>query len=363
MVKRILCVFLLLCILLSTGGCAPNPSDLGRLELDVPSTKDPFAVIPTTQASVNTDNTKPLPEEEVGRLNFGLADENPTKDENGLRYLEYTDGELAVPYQINATGAMFADGVGLLLFLNGVPQPYHTDTYEEVRYLHTFYGDERGDISQRFDFCFTPVTGQAGETLELYVLSITNPNCEPSERPPFAYTFGSGAHWERLHFAAAPKDTPEPPVPQYPLSYTVEYKDVTYSDIAGWSEEELLNNTEYRFSINGVADHGGKRTVYQVTPEEPVQMQFSLWGSSRAKFGLSFFVDNQPVSLNGAMSIPMEIREGQKTIVELTLTLPEFDGDAAVYAVLAPLNYWDDLDNSWFLTESGTIFLTAEEEE
>lgn len=362
-VKPVKWILVLGCALLFVSGCAPRQPDLDGLEVTASGQADPFETSPRTQATSGEEESVPQPtEESLGSLRFGLADEKPLTDETGLRYLPYTGGEISLPYHFVAEGRTFSEGVGFLLFLNGIPQPYHTDTNEEVRYLHPLYGDEAGNISREFQFCFTPVTGQAGDMLELYVMNITDPECEPFDHSPFAYTMGSTASWERIRFEATPEAMRLPEVPQYPNFYTVEYRDVPYEDIAGWSEEELLYLTEYSFSINGVSDQRGRRTVYGVTAEEPLRLRFELWGSSRARFGLSFFVDNQPVPLDGGMAIPMEIREGQKTIVELTLSMPEFDGEAAVYAILAPLNVWEDLNYSWFLTYSGTIYLTAEAE-
>ena len=67
---------------------------------------------------------------------------------------------------------------------DGQPQPYKVnDTAAEYEYCHSFSAGE----DQSFSFLFEPVTGSAGDTLALTVVSITNPDFQPDMESTSSY--------------------------------------------------------------------------------------------------------------------------------------------------------------------------------
>ena len=97
----------------------------------------------------------------------------------------YDGGEFQLAYQYSVTGKL--DAVGFLLFLDGKPQPYKVnDTTAEYEYCHSFAAGEEGE-DQNFSFLFQPVTGSAGDTLTLTVVSITNPDFQPDMESTSSY--------------------------------------------------------------------------------------------------------------------------------------------------------------------------------
>ena len=97
----------------------------------------------------------------------------------------YDGGEFQLAYQYSVTGKL--DAVGFLLFLDGKPQPYKVnDTTAEYEYCHSFAAGEEGE-DQNFSFLFQPVTGSAGDTLALTVVSITNPDFQPDMESTSSY--------------------------------------------------------------------------------------------------------------------------------------------------------------------------------
>ena len=123
-------------------------------------------------------------EEDVGFLAM-LTHEAASADfsESGERLpFPYDGGEFRLDYRFSLTGKM--DTVGFLLFLDGQPQPYKVnDATAEYEYCHSFPAEE----DQSFSFLFEPVTGRAGDTLTLTVVSITNPDFQPDMESTSSY--------------------------------------------------------------------------------------------------------------------------------------------------------------------------------
>lgn len=78
------------------------------------------------------------------------------------------------------------DNIGFLLFLDGKPQAYKVnDTGTEYEYLHCFQTSDKHQ--EKFSFVFTPITGTKGDTLNITIISITNPNFQPDMKETSSY--------------------------------------------------------------------------------------------------------------------------------------------------------------------------------
>ena len=53
--------------------------------------------------------------------------------------MDYTGGEMTLPIFLESSGRVQTVGIGILLFLDGKPQPYRLEGESEYTYLHIFY--------------------------------------------------------------------------------------------------------------------------------------------------------------------------------------------------------------------------------
>lgn len=174
------------------ASCAAAPAAPSTSGSTVPS----LSALPSDTAS-----TMPKEGGNLGSLSAGLHDDCPSDDYGP--YITYTGGEMSMGYEIGSSGKIRESGIGILLFLDGQPQPYRLEGESTYTYLHTFYPEKPSMV---VDFYFTPVTGQEGDDLEMYALAILNPEYRPSVGPQqmMVFTSGSvGAGW-RLKFEATP---------------------------------------------------------------------------------------------------------------------------------------------------------------
>ncbi len=310
------------------------------------------SVLPTKQPTMEQDG--------MGSILMGPSGA-PLMDEVGP-YRLYEGGELHMPYTINATGSVADQGVGILLFLDGRPQPYKTAENNTYQYMHIFYpvsGEEYiADIS------FIPVTGQAGDTLELYAATILNPNFSIEEGiTGFVYTTGSVVSCTRLRYDVTPPSGDFELTNNRIVSLASSYVDTKFTEISGWSDMDLMEKVEAHLYVNGVDDIRDC-IVYGVTAEENVTLRYEVWGSPYVHYGLVVFVDNEPVFSSEDCLIPVDVQNGKKTVIEAELDMTCFDGESVVYVMLVPRNFrTSEVLTQASLNYSRTFFLISDEKQ
>ena len=351
--KNEICLFLLVALLLTGCTATRPPASTSETIPDVFQEATKASEEPQVSTSVEANNT-----DDLGGLGIGAADE-PLKDEYGT-YRIYNGGEMCTPIEIESTGALREAGTGILLFVDGQPQPYRLEDEDSYSYFHCFYPKRAKEI---YNLYFTPITGSAGDTLEVYILSLQKPEYLPSDGNPgmMIYTNGSiGAGW-RLKFEATPPeaDFPEKQVRLSDAEITA--TDTSYGDTVGWSEEDLRERLDSRSYVNG-APHNGQNRVYNITADTPVDLRYELWGTPYIESSVIFYVDNEPVFTFDGLPFDMTVASGEKKILTAKLDMTGFTGESVVYVVRVPRNYrTSEIRTYGFVKGEGTWFLLAGE--
>ena len=331
------------------ASCAAAPAAPSTSGSTVPS----LSALPSDTAS-----TMPKESGNLGSLSAGLHDDCPSDDYGP--YITYTGGEMSMGYEIGSSGKIRESGIGILLFLDGQPQPYRLEGESTYTYLHTFYPEKPSMV---VDFYFTPVTGQECDDLEMYALAILNPEYRPSVGPQqmMVFTSGSvGAGW-RLKFEATPPeaDFPEKQHRLYDAEITSE--NASYGDVFEWSEEDLRERLDSRSYVND-APHNGQNRVYNITADTPVDLRYELWGTPYIKSSVIFYVDNEPVYTSDGLPFDMAVASGEKKILTAKLDMTGFTGESVLYIVRVPRNYHtSEIRTYGFIQGEGTWFLLAGE--
>ena len=227
--------------------------------------------------------------------------------------------------------------------VDGQPQPYRVAEEGELAYFHVLYpafDTENALFAQfyYFDLYFTPIAGEAGETVEFFCSTICDPDWQTGEPlTAWNYTFGATQLGTRLKLNAVPPKIEKPEVTERINSVDISYVDTSYSEIAGWSDMDLIEKYDFEFKVDGQPYPGVKGSkIYDVSADKLVELRFEVWGTPYVKYGLMFYVDNQPIS--GQEVIHFDMKNGQKTVITVMMDLSDFDGEAAIYAALIPLN-------------------------
>ena len=334
--KKCTILILALCLLFCIGGCAAPPTETA----------------PSTVADL-FNNTATTPSEKIDAadaamvsLGFGLMGDFITDETNRRQYL-YHGGEMSLGYWMEAEGYSNM-GLGIFLFVDGLPQPFQTESGGTERYMHILYPPEGEKITGQF--LFTPASGEQDNTLEIYTMRINYP-AHSIDDPPGAYqTFGSGSIGSRILLEHTPPSTTQPVFQERVLSNSITHTDLTESEIRGWSEEDLRSKLEHHFYVNGRKDFA---ELFSIADTEPLDCRFEMWGCPKGEFTLTIFLNHEPVYVQD-----ISTNYGQKTTAEIQLDITDYGPEGVLFAVLVPKNQFSQkLD--YGLEASGTFYLTS----
>ena len=276
-------------------------------------------------------------EEDIALGAIGHGEANPARAEDGsvLPY-EYQGGEFTLDYQFSSEGKL--DNIGFLLFLDGKPQAYKLhDTDAKSEYLHVFRTSEKH--KENFSFVFTPNTGKKGDTLNLTVISITNPDFRPDMKETSSYGWYQ-KHLERvlkLHFN---EDAPD--------GGMYEERDSVFRDVSVREEKVTTSYIEHELVKNGwdgVTLDNLDDSVYStisfdgelvydninLTGRDTLTVRYTICGTAGARYGVSFFLDHKPVPFDGVTSWNVTLSKGNVWTLEAVLDARKFQGFHTFY--------------------------------
>ncbi len=347
--KRLFCLILCLVLALSLTACGPAPS--GPTE----TVKNPFTQ-GTAAPSGSDSSTQPPATSGAAEQSEPITHSWHTDFANTIKddvsaYYDYTGGELHAYYIFEGTDDYSVCGVGPLLYLDGIPQPYKTDDEPWYSYLHVFYPEYHPEVdetkeyatSQVLDIYFTPVTGQAGDALELYGTTVSDPYTDPRDTLFNGYYHVQHLDRDvcaRILFQATPPELELPEVPDQLLSHSVTYADEPLLQF--WTPEELQNQHEYGYTINGkMRPQNTDSWIWPGFDQEPITLDFYIYGGSYVNYTLVCYKNYQPISIDPEDIVWVEVKDGQRTQIQVQIDMSDFDGSTPIcfMTVLVPRNY------------------------
>lgn len=321
-----------------------------------------YIIIEDNSPSVSSNTADPFAAiEENGFLatvSHGASNPNRAEDQSKLPF-EYNGGEFSFDYEYSVTGKL--DTVGFLLFLDGKPQPYRTEENGGYEYCHTFPAKETGT----FALSFYPQQGKAGETLDLCIVSITNPDFRPDmkEISSYGWYHKSLEYWAELHFnenasTATPLQTKAADVFS---NVTVREEKITSSYIEmlrqnGWdgvTMDDLDQSIYYTadFNSNIVYDN------FFLSDSDKVIFRYTLCGTPGAEYDISFFIDHQPAYLKGELTYRTTLSKGNQWVFEIAFDTLKMDSFHTFYVMAVPKNSGNDV---FSVLKSNSILLYKE---
>ena len=327
---------ILLSLLLLTG-CMELPEE----EQDAIALIPPSAVYTEPSTEPITTTAEPLPNQEEYSLKrlYYLHNYEMGNDELGDYYYFSQYGQKTMELELRQRWQNNAEQSGVLLFVDGYPQPYNISNSDHLSYLHPAtvgYSDEKVTLK------FTPVRGIQGDMPEFVWFNINEPDSSPEtlSEAVNCHTSGAEGSTRRILMCATPE--PLPVVSSaYPLPCIKTFEPMNNNGDVDWT-----------FTVNG------ENNIFLdgITASTPLDIEVECWGMDGAKFTIVVFVDNEPVRDIWDVSLI----GGQKTILNGTLLLDDFDGSAVIYAVLVPRNTTDPKFNyvSFYPMASQTYYLT-----
>lgn len=311
----------------------------------------------------NTQRNPFTKSEEDDSLGFLSHEEaNPTRaDDQSVLPYEYHGGEFILDYRFTSEGKL--DNIGFLLFLDGKPQAYKiNNTQAEYEYLHCFQTLKKHE--EQFSFVFTPNTGKKGDTLNITIISITNPNFKPNMKETSSYGWYH-QHLERvlkLHFN---EDAPDSD------SIYGESENI-FSDVSVTEEKVTTSFIENELTKNGwngvtmdTLDNGVYSTIsyddesvydnINLSKKDTLTVRYTICGTAGVRYGVSFFLNHKPISFDEVISYDATLSKGNVWIIEATIDLSKLEGFNTFYAIAVAAS------NDCATNKTGSILLYKEE--
>ena len=322
----------LLCLVLLTG-CMELPEE--ETTVFIPPTEE------YTYTYTEEPTTEPIPDQEEyspKRLYY-LHNYTMGSDDFGSYYYFSQYGQNTMELELRQRWQINVEQSGVLLFVDGYPQPYTTSNNDQLSYLHP---EKIGYSDEKVTLKFTPVRGIQGDMPEFVWFNINEPDSFPEtlEEAVNCHTGGSEGSTRRIMMCATPE--PVPVVSSaYPLPCIKTFEPMDNNGDVNWT-----------FTVNG------ENNIFLdgITADTPLNIEVECWGMDGAKFTIVVFVDNEPV--RDVWEVTMI--HGQKMHLSGELWLDDFDGSAVIYAVLVPRNTTDPKFDyiSFYPMASQTYYLT-----
>ena len=380
--KRIFMMLLALALLLT--GCS--------LRFTLPEETEATVTVPPA-AAAQTDGTEeptePVPTapngqprmlDEEGRIiayfivpsSFTLGD---ASDTDPFQTCGYDGGEMRLPFQYQGGSDTDLAGLGMMVFLDGQPQPYKLAEDGKYEYMHIFTEMERAGT-----LYFTPVCGKTGDKLEVCAVLLPAADWFHGEKReggqvklldnsnPYQNYLATGVI---LQFNADPTPAPDfPTVRDRVEDLTVSEETWTISDqtdieqniYTGDLTDSMDFSTDIRYLqrrawnvyMGSVARWGygkedaeprflptrGGQYAYNIKETSKVNFKCQVYCEMPVDYSLVLFINDKPVTVEPEDAIHYSGGEkGIKTVATFTLDMTEMNDVNRICVMAVARNY------------------------
>lgn len=271
---------------------------------------------------------------------------------NGPVVCNYNGGELEIDYFIENEGVATLE-YGLLLFLEGIPQPFKIDyPNEDGDFFHVFKLDE--NEYKEFKIIFTPIMGKVGETLEINFAGIYNPSFIPDSEKIYGMNHKMSTHnpvemtfHENTVYMGQDK-----------LSKDEILKNVSYS------EEEISTDMRKEYENNKNKDENrldksifvelfeeGNYALYNNNKivsggRETVPLIFRGFGKEGVTYRTTFYLNHQPIGIQGHDYLEWNTVKGSIAEYKMYLDVSQIKGKNTLYSISVPIGSDDFIEKT-----------------
>ena len=323
-------------IFLILAACSPSPT----LDEQLPP-------LPGTNPFEQADSDGGV---RLGGYGAGLVDVDPLQGEPLL----YSGEPIQLSYFLQGTGS--ETEVGLMLFLDGVPQPHQIvktnqqndappPDQEMVMSKHRVSGDGRVE----FTVAFTPVTGAAGDELGLNAVFLFEPSFSPKTENQ---TFGI---YHDGRFQIPLRVIMNTSVPQQAEYYIC---DVETTPIPQSEKKSDELNPSGRISQPHFLFYAGDFYYPNklIAKNGQIDLTASIYGGIEAAYRVTVFVNHQPIQIAGHPHFIIATRYDQISTCRFTLDIHDYGRLNSLYAVMVPAGQ-SYKDNDIYGVKTSSILL------
>ena len=329
---------LLLAALLLLSACASLPPEGTEIETE-PTSPSGEELSPGMEGSyeVSLDTTEPPTEDDRMwyppglHLQFLGETDAKNEDENGIYFHPYTGGQMQMDCRIAYCDPMETE-IALYFFVDGMLQPFRLEEGGELAYTHTI---EASGTLELVHLYFTPITGQAGDSLRVLLCAQPMPDYISGEKLLTGESpLRMGACRARIRLEVTPPAVTVPAVEDHLLSWTSETVALNEGEQFRLAREYEIKELLCNGQETETPDEA--KIFYEMTPEDTVELRFECYTDMEGtQYSLLVLLDGQPVSVDPADWMTFVSEAGQKNVVTARISLRDFEavGKIGVFCV------------------------------
>lgn len=262
-----------------------------------------------------------------GMIGYGFPVDSPNQ------YV-YQGAAIEIAYYIENKGKTGEENaeVGLLLFVNGEPQPYSADEggkkrEEAVMQKFSLSPGEKKELK----LSFHPISGKKGENIGIIPATIWNPDFIPEskERPSFGNCLQLGANIPltiqmksdgKAVYKLAEADAKMADIPEEILA--------AYEGAAGEDSYDFLDD-----SVGFTMEPSEKNTRLLRTENGKADITINLYGGKQVTDKITVFINNEPIQINGGNYVEVDTKKGKMWQIRFSLDVSRYGERSTIYAV------------------------------
>lgn len=264
---------------------------------------------------------------------------------NEIIPLTYNGDELVLDYSVQAEGK--ATNIGFLLYVDGIAQPYKLNIADsDYQYMHIFDLEEEG-VETPFQFIFTPIAGNKGETINITTASIYHPSFIPDMKETTSY---GGYHNDlsvirpiEFHENPEPLNFNDLPTNKVINNISMSTEPVTndlLEKLGGGVitiDSEMLDTNVFNFvEIEDIPDN---ETNFQITDQGNLHMKLKILGHPGVVYQNTFYLNHQALSdQEGNTSFETKLTKGDVSVIDVEIDIDTLDDFSTFYVVSTPVN-------------------------
>lgn len=298
------------------------------------------------QSSISSSEQDPFREngtaiERVpGSSNYITADVITPNPENMT--LTYNGSPVLVTYQFQCEKPCT---MGLMIFVNGILQPYTVVSTGEETTMHSVEMSEKD--TQQFQFEFTPVCGKSGD--ELVVIFANVYNAKVMELSGDVNTFGNN------HKISQPQSwtlklNADSENMDFGISNDFKTKEFSAEDKSNFIKTDLNGNRRDQLDNCCYIEIRQKGVLLdsQATMSQSSgnNLELYIYGNLTGKYRISLYGDFSRIPINGYDYIEVDVKKGEYTVVPFIFSADDAKKYKNVFAVLAPTEFENSLSKS-----------------
>jgi len=296
-------------------------------------------------------------EEELGAFSFGPLI-NYTDD--AIIRFEYDGNAIRIPYHVEGFAEGIASELGWFLLVDGLAQPTQLETIDgeilsELAFMHYFALEYRE--REEFYVVFSPISGEIGTNVGLIAGTLLRPNFMPTNIDesifaPFHHLMTTFPAEVIINSDVQNSFTADTDVLFKPIMQNVMEAEKQQAEFEGMDFDEWMAS---RARI-GIFPHD---LEFQLNYEEiiiaddgEVNLFLFVYGGKEITSRITFFVNHEPVQVNGADFIEIEMEHDKLALIDVNLSLDELNDLNSLYALMMATgdNYYDeDIYKTWTL--------------